>query len=79
MSHVNKMMRCEDFYDQYFSDECDRLIQDMFYNGGCNTRALMTAMKRHAKIHNVELNDVDEFKDDEFFHHIYQITEKGLS
>lgn len=74
-----KTMSCEDFYTCVGYDAIDALIQEMYWDGGCNQKKLFQRLKTLAKERYVNLGDAEEFDYEKFFTQVYDETEKGLS
>jgi hypothetical protein len=72
-------MNCADYFDANWQMQCDRIIQEQYWDGGVNTDALFDSMKRDAAKDGVTLTDTDTWDYEDFFYQTYRDTEKGLS
>lgn len=79
MKSASHEMSCEDYFDAHFADECDDMIQDMYWSDSYSTDKLFNAMVADAKKHGIKLSDEETWNYDKFFHNVWKSTEKGLS
>lgn len=66
-------------YLNFMGFDLDRMIDEMYWNGGVNTERLFELVLEHANDNNIELVDQDTVDYDTLLHDIYDLTEKGLS
>ena len=73
------VMKCEDYLEQFYLDECYEVMDEMFWSRYYSCSKLTDYMIQHATSNNVLLIDLQDWDYDTAFYETYNDMEKGLS